>query len=144
MELKIRKAREDDVSLLYIWVNNDDVRRNALNPKKIKWEEHEAWFEGKMSNPYSKIFILENINHPIGQIRYDRKDEGFWDIDFFIDKKFRGMGLGQKIIELSLNKISGIVRAVVKKENVASCKVFEKLGFQREENEEGIYQYKFK
>ncbi|WP_029032967.1 GNAT family N-acetyltransferase [Salinimicrobium terrae] len=144
MILNIRKATEEDCSLLFKWVNNEDVRKNVLNPERINWTKHESWFRKKIDDPNSVIYILEKDNYPIGQVRYDRNEEDFWDIDFFIDPNFRSLGFGKKIIELTLGEITGSVRALVKKDNVVSRKVFEKLGFQGLESKEGIFQYIFR
>ena len=144
MILKVRNVTEEDCTLLFKWVNDEDVRNNALNSEEIIWTKHVSWFRRKIDDPNSVIFILEKDNYPIGQIRYERREEDFWDIDFFIDPNFRGLGFGKKIIELTLGKITGSVRALVKKDNFASCKVFEKLGFQELESKEGILQYIFR
>lgn len=137
MVLFLRDVTEEDDHLLFEWANSDDVRKNALDPHKIRWSDHKDWFKAKLDNPHSKIFILENENCPIGQIRYDQTEKGFWEIDFFIEKRFRGLGLGTKIIELSVAEISAPIRAIVKKNNLVSCKIFKKLGF--EEVEKGEY-----
>ena len=144
MVLRLRNVIEEDVSLLFEWVNSKDVRKNALNPEKINWDQHVSWFKNRINNPHSKIFILEKDKVPIGQIRYDKNESNIWDIDVYIHRNLRGFGLGKRLIELSLDKIPGSARAMVKKDNVVSCKVFEKLGFQREEIEEGIVQYIFR
>ncbi|MCY2686957.1 GNAT family N-acetyltransferase [Salinimicrobium sp. TH3] len=141
LELKLRGVVEEDSFLLFKWANSSDVRKNAIDPQRIEWKKHQVWFREKNSSPYSKIYILENKNLPIGQVRYDRKEQGFWYIDFFIEQKFRGLGLGKKIIGLSRSTISGPVKALVKKENLASHIVFQKLGFVKTRSEKGIVEY---
>lgn len=141
LELKLRSVVEEDSFLLFKWANSFEVRENALNSQRIEWKKHQTWFREKISSPNSKIYILENGNLPIGQIRYDRKEQGFWYMDFFIEQKFRGLGLGKKIIELSRSNISGPVKALVKKENLASNKVFQKLGFEKTQSEKGFVEY---
>ena len=141
MKVKLRSVCEGDCDLLYEWANNYEVRQNALNPNEIIWEEHKLWFKRKLNSPNAKIFILENDKLPVGQIRYDKREGAIWQIDFSIIEQFQGQGLGKKIVELSLDKISGTIEAIVKKENVASMKVFERLGFIRKEFNNGTFQY---
>jgi RimJ/RimL family protein N-acetyltransferase len=130
-----------DCKLLFEWAINEDSRENSLKPDPIRWEDHIVWFEGKLDNPFCKMFILEEGGHPIGQIRYDKTEKN-WEIDFYIDKKFRGLGFGKRIVELSRAKVPGPIVAIVKEENISSCKVFEKLGFVRKKIENGLIQYK--
>lgn len=128
-KLELRNASIEDSRLFYEWANEELVRNNALNSDKIIWEEHFKWFTNRLSSN-SKLFVLLMNNKPVGQIRFDFKN-GFWEIDYSIDKKYRGFGLGRKIIILSMNKFSlgDKLRAIVKRENISSRKVFEKLSF---------------
>ena len=140
----LRKVNPKDCALLFEWVNDSDVRENALNNQKINWEEHKLWFSSKINDPSSKIFIFENDNTPVGQIRFDRKLDGIWDIDYSISKKYRGRGFGKEIVKLSLAEIEGTIRAIVKRKNVASGKVFEKLGFKIVKSDEEIIEYNYR
>lgn len=131
MQLKtiIRDAKDSDCKLLFEWANNIEVRQNAISKDQILWENHVDWFNSKINSRDSKIFILEFYNMPVGQIRYDRKDD-YWVIDYSVDLKHRGIGFGKLLIEKTLlffekNKI----RAMVKKENLASANIFVSLNF---------------
>lgn len=128
-KLELIKASIEDSKLFYEWANEEAVRKNALNSNKIIWEEHFKWFTNRLSSN-SKLFVLLMSNKPVGQIRFDLNND-FWEIDYSIDKQYRGFGLGRKIIELSLTKfnLGDKLRAFVKRENISSIKVFEKLSF---------------
>ena len=80
------------------------------------------------------MFVLELNEIPVGQIRYDRRGETA-DIGFSIDQRFRGLGLGQKIIEHSLGRACSelgvnTVWAEVFSSNSASRIAFIKPGFE--------------
>lgn len=127
-----RKAIENDVELFFNWVNDPDVRRNALNQENISWENHVNWFNNKINNSETQMYILYFGVIPLGQIRID-KIENVWQIDYSIDKNQRGKGIGKKLVRLlfeSLNTDTKLV-ASVKKENIPSLKVFESLGFNK-------------
>jgi len=128
LDINLRNIKKEDCGLLYDWANDPDVRNNAFATSIINWDNHLNWFLDKLVNPDTHIFILERKGKAIGQIRFD-KEVDYWKIDYSIDKKFRGMGMGSKIIKLGLEKIEGKVKAWVKKENIASCKIFENLNF---------------
>lgn len=140
----LRRIKNQDCALLFKWVNDQKVRKNSLSSENIKWEEHQAWFNKKFNSPRCEIFIFEIDNLPVGQIRYDKNANGIWDIDYSIDKKYRGLGFGKRMVELSLSSVSGVKRAVVQRKNIASCKVFEKLGFEMDKNNDEIIEFFYK
>ena len=139
----LRKAKQEDVKLLFEWVNDAEVRSNSLNSDPIEWENHLNWFTDRLSNSKSKIFIFQNENTRIGQIRVDISDKGGWVIDYSIDKHQRGKGYGFLMTNALLRRYDNFkFQAIVKIENSASRKVFEKLKFSREFHEEdGIIKY---
>lgn len=130
----LRLANKNDVELFFNWVNDKLVRQNAINKEKVKWENHITWFKNKILSQDTYIYILEQDCTPIGQIRFDKEQDGFL-IDYSIDKKFRGKGFGQKILIQSLQKIHEAegknitIKATVLKSNIGSQKVFTKVGF---------------
>lgn len=128
-KLFLRDAVQSDAELLFCWVNEQNVRNNSVRQDPIIWDNHLKWYNNKLKDSESKIFILCVENISLGQIRID-KSEFYWDIDYSIDYKFRGMGLGNELVRLLLEKFCLFkFRATVKKENLASIKVFTKLGF---------------
>lgn len=129
--LFLREASESDARLLFNWANDINVRKNAINEDLIIWENHVKWFNIKINNFETKIFILCDENKSFGQIRIDKIDS-YWQIDYSIDNEYRGQGLGKKIVNLLLEKFDLFTfRATVKKHNRASIAVFTKLGFKQ-------------
>ncbi|WP_051408458.1 GNAT family N-acetyltransferase [Sediminibacterium sp. C3] len=129
--LYLRDADFNDLKLLYKWVNDDDVRYNSLNQAIITWENHKKWFESKINNISSKIYILTDGDNNFGQIRIDR-ELNFWVIDYSIESKNRGKGYGFLILELLIDKHKNFnFKAFVRKENLSSIRIFLKLGFKK-------------
>jgi RimJ/RimL family protein N-acetyltransferase len=146
-KFKYRTALINDIEILFKWANEEGVRNNALNKSPIKWEQHVKWFNEKLLNRNTVIWIFLLNNIPIGQIRLDYT-ENEWVIDYSVDKYFRGKGFGSKMISEIINKNKYIpLVGIVKKENVASRRIFEKLKFIKVENNtsEGniLNKYKF-
>ncbi len=140
LDFVLRNIVKKDCKLLFDWANDPDVRNNALNTTNIMWNNHLNWFLDKLVNPDTYIYILERKGIAIGQIRFDREDD-YWKLDYSIDKKYRRMGIGSKIIKLGLEKIEGEVKAWVKLDNIASRKVFQKLGFRESKGGKSIIEY---
>jgi len=87
----------------------------------------------------------------IGSIMYrfdeDRKKE--CEIGYSIGRKFWGQGFGKKIVRellrsLEENESVAIVIAWSNKENIASIKILEKVGFLRVEQEESQSNYLYR
>lgn len=130
-QVNMRAITAKDSKLLFNWANDKDVRENSLNPEPIPWANHQKWFAGKLKSDFSRIYILELKNIPLGQIRYDYiEKENLWLIDYSIDKKERGKGFGNIIITKTLDLFSKkTIKAVVRHRNISSQKVFENNGF---------------
>jgi RimJ/RimL family protein N-acetyltransferase len=132
--LKFRRAIEADVELLFDWANDLDVRQNAINTQLITWEGHQKWFQKRLDSSISKIFIFLLDEQPIGQVRFEF-EKNVWLIDYSVDKLYRGKGLGKSMLKEILNyfKANEPIIAYVKVENIASAKIFNSLGFKKNE-----------
>lgn len=138
-KLALRPAKKADSKLLFNWVNDKEVRDNSLNIEPIKWESHLDWLYKKLESNQCKIFILEKNAIPLGQIRIEEEETGYWLIDYSIERSYRGKGYGSLIVEELINKIHNIqLKGVVKKNNTASQRVFEKLSFKAKKRKELI------
>ncbi|MFW6030247.1 MAG: GNAT family N-acetyltransferase [Halanaerobiales bacterium] len=134
--IHLRKVKADDIDLLFKWANEKKVRKNAFNQEKITYKEHQKWFNEKLKNENSHIYILIKNRNPIGQIRIDI-DKEIGEIDYSIIKNERGNGYGTLLLnllideieknDLSINKVIG----EVKKINKASEKAFLKANFKK-------------
>ena len=125
----LRNATLEDAQLLFGWVNDPKVREMSINSNMIYWQGHLNWLIKKLESQTCKIFILEQNDIPVGQIRFEYFNEE-WGIDYSIGKQYRGQGLGQVILELSIPFFCNyIIRAIVKQDNLPSNKIFKNLGF---------------
>ena len=125
----LRKASIEDAKLLFDWANEEAVRNNAINQTKIEWENHLKWLKNKIESSSTVIFIVQSKNAPIGQIRLDLI-EGWWEVDYSIDKGFRRLGIGKVILKKVIEQKEFFkLRALVKPQNIASIKIFENLMF---------------
>lgn len=129
---RLRKATAGDAIFLHDWVNDPDVVQNSKTRHVIKWEDHLSWFDSTLLNPDSQLFIFEMSGLPVGQIRFDRRDDRLI-LTYSIDRDFRSRGLGREIVERGLQRVqtngANLIEALVRTENIASARVFIKLGF---------------
>lgn len=133
--LTIRDATQSDCRLLWRWVNEPHVRTSAFRSEWIPWREHVAWFKRKMGDTKCRIYILENdAGRAVGQVRFDRRDDGTAEVDINIDAHHRGRGYGTEALQRACRRLFGeapltAVVARIKVTNAASIRAFEKAGF---------------
>lgn len=129
----LRRCNLEDCDILYEWSNDKIVRQNAFNTSHILYSDHINWFTKSLESSKRIIFICMIDAIPVGMIRIDIENSEAM-ISYLIDKKYRGRGIGTYMVKLLQETIEGdmgIDRLIglVKKDNIASCKVFEKLGY---------------
>jgi UDP-2,4-diacetamido-2,4,6-trideoxy-beta-L-altropyranose hydrolase len=132
--LQLRVASEEDVLLLWQWVNDAVTRRNSFTKEPISWINHQAWYTEKLTSPYTRLWILELKKVPVGQIRYDCTDSRTAQISFSIAPAYRGLGLGTQLLSLSADRACrelkvDAVEGITLAENHPSNHAFVKAGF---------------
>lgn len=134
----LRDVEPKDIDLIYEWANDPTVRANAFNTEPIPYDNHRMWFAKMLANRDILKFILcdETIKErpEVGQIRLAIEDDKAV-ISYTIDKRFRGKGLGTRMILMAEEKIRELRLDVlycvgqVKHNNPASARVFDKCGY---------------
>ena len=147
-QLKLRKAQLSDLDLYFRWANDPDARQNAVLAKQITYDEHCAWFSKKVTSKDTCLWVLEQNEAPIGQIRFDiDRVQKETTISYFIAQEYRGQGIGLSIVKMGLELFFKteenilFINAVVKSTNGASLKIFDNLGFRINKDENGFLHY---
>ncbi len=145
----LRNAALEDLEITYTWTNHPQTRRYAFKKGFIPLEEHSEWFAEKIKDQNCIFKLLISEGEPVGSIRYDVKgEEGL--ISYLVAPNQTGKGLGTKLLELSVlglqkeRKDIKSIKGLVKKENIASIKIFEKLGFDKIELEKDVLEFRMK
>ena len=135
-DLFMRPANFFDTELSFKWANDPVVRNYSFNKTEIRWEEHHRWFTSKLLDPFCRYYILQNKGLNIGSIRFDVDESGSAKISYLVDPVFHGQGYGRLILQMGQEKvieempeIKNVVGYVMK-ENAASISIFEKMGFE--------------
>ena len=132
MDFIFRKAKSKDIDILFNWVNKkDSLNVKIENKNKIVYEKHKVWFIDRLKDINSYIWIIENLaKKPIGQIRFQKKNDSYFDIDIYFIESERSKGVAFKALELCTNDFHKIpLRAIVKNNNIISYNFFIKSGF---------------
>lgn len=133
-QLYLRPATRDDLKLLFDWVNEPAVRQNSFNTSAISITEHSDWLESVLDDRDTKLFIIQEDAIPIGQVRLVH-DTNVWHISYSIALPYRAQGYGKIILQLAENElirgghVGENLYAEVKADNIASRRIFRKLGY---------------
>lgn len=131
----IKLADENDLIDVYNLSNDTVVRNNSFNSETILFENHIKWYKNKINSLNSVFYIIRNIDQSfIGQVRFEKESNNNWIISISISDKYRGGGLGSKILKESINKFfenhsPSKIFAYIKKNNESSLKSFSKSLF---------------
>mgnify|MGYP001605594166 CR=1 FL=1 len=138
--MRFRKAEKKDSEMLLRWRNDPATRANSLNTAEVKHEEHEVWLEKTLKNSGRILFIAEENGIPVGTMRADKlENEDGYELSWAVALEHRGKGMGKKILVQSVGEInSPVLKAKIKKENIASIKMAEYAGFSQDGEENGV------
>jgi RimJ/RimL family protein N-acetyltransferase len=134
MEIRLRRAEENDAHMLLQWRNDPITAANSINQSKISWEDHKAWFDKALRDPNRIIMIgMFGEQYPFGMVRFDHLIDG-WEISIVIDPNLRTKGMGRSLLEEGIKfftetQENTTLYATIRGENVASLIIFLASGF---------------
>lgn len=144
--ISLREASMDDIEDTFKWANNPAVRKYSFNQKKISFETHKTWFQDKLKDVDCFYYIAFFGSQKVGSFRFDVDNEkGI--ISFLLDSHFHGMGLGKELLQKGVEKIKKDLNKAIKMvgyvfaDNKASIFLFEKFGFHKTKQKDGILEY---
>lgn len=133
--VSLRIATQQDCLLLWNWANDPAVRSASFSSEFISWPRHMQWFSEKLPNRSCRIFIAEILDGtPVGQVRLDFTQANSATVNVTIAQKFRRMGyastLIKEVVETAFQQLNlDELHALIKPENQASLRTFERAGF---------------
>lgn len=132
--LSVRPARQADLMLYFSWSNDTITRKQSFNSEPIPLESHKVWFNNKLNDPNTLLYVLELAQTPVAQVRFEIKAK-VATISYAVDQNYRGRKLGLMALQKSIARfkemrpdVSSII-GYVKNDNIASLKTFEHLNF---------------
>lgn len=131
--LTLRFATPADIELLFSWQTDPETRRFSRTKLSPTMAEHRAWAKRYFADPEKGLLIVESDEGPVGSLRLDWRDaEGDAEISIVVSPKFRGRGIGQRMLRLLQGiGIGSRMFGHVEAENAASRAAFLKAGFRQ-------------
>jgi len=138
MEIVKRPATRSDSELILTWRNSPSARKVSQSANELSEAEHAIWFESRIDRLSSEPFwIMSKGGKDVGFVRLDFSDNEptSFVVSIFVEPEFRSVGIGKQMLGLALNSIRaehGVYqyRAVIKRDNPGSIKLFEGFGFE--------------
>ena len=134
---RVRRLAPPDLARVLAWRNDPAINRHMFTQHHITLEEHQRWFERATLDPRKHLFVFESSGEPLGYVNFNEMSSGgIVDWGFYTAPdapKGTGRSLGRTALahafgELGLHKVCGEVLVG----NVASTRMHEALGFQKE------------
>ncbi|MDT0677456.1 UDP-2,4-diacetamido-2,4,6-trideoxy-beta-L-altropyranose hydrolase [Autumnicola musiva] len=133
-DVVLRTAGKEDLEITFQWANNSVVRAHSFTRGEIELIDHSEWFMNKLNNSGCYYLIAQLDKKVIGSIRFDiNNDEAV--INFLVDPQFHRQGFGIIILKKGLENLKSrysylkYVIGYVMKDNIASIKAFQRLGY---------------
>jgi RimJ/RimL family protein N-acetyltransferase len=133
--LSLRPARADDARVIWEWANERAVRAVSFTSVQIPWETHVRWFNSKLSDPNCCLWIANDASGvAAGMVRFEQRNQEAL-VSVSLDESRRGKNLGALLIWIACRKFfreqcASLINALIKPDNAASIRVFEKAGFE--------------
>ncbi len=132
--IRLRIACGTDCQQVYEWANDPDSRASSFSTDPISWKEHVLWFEDKVRDPDSILYIVQDVqNNSLGIVRFDL-DGPYATISINLDRSARGRSLASPIITRAVENLFAEreiygVNAFIRPNNIKSIRAFENSGF---------------
>lgn len=134
--LQLREVKQEDCELLWKWANDPIVRAASFSSQEITWKDHINWFNNKLNSSSCKHFIAINqLNQPIGQIRFEIDQQLIAIVSLSLDSQYRGRNYSKLMLQMAMDKLLqnnqiNYIQALIKPNNVASIRLFQSVGFE--------------
>lgn len=130
--LRLLPAGHGDAQLLFDWRNDALARAMSFDDAIIDWDAHLRWLDTMLADPDVSIFIGSVAGLPVGQARLQFAD-GEAELSYSVDPLVRRLGFGMALVERAVRSAGRVpargFRARVKAQNLASRRIFERLGW---------------
>ncbi|GAB3705496.1 GNAT family N-acetyltransferase [Amycolatopsis oliviviridis] len=129
-----REATEADAGLLLAWRNDPRTRQASRSTGVITLDEHSAWLRGVLASTERVLYVVELDGVPVGTVRFDREDEGVWEVSITLAPESRGRGLSGLVLAEGERAFTAghrvrVVVAAVHEDNAASAALFDRAGY---------------
>ncbi|MBU1564933.1 MAG: GNAT family N-acetyltransferase [Proteobacteria bacterium] len=130
----LRKALASDARTVFHWRNDPSIVAKGFLQRPVGWDEHATWFTDLIKSDTRLMFILEQNEDPVGQMRFDLESDVSAEISIYMAPGHEGQGLGvagmrKGCLEVFSQWAIDHVVARVRQDNEPAKLAFAKAGF---------------
>ena len=147
-EIKIRNAVLSDIKNIYELSNSEYVRKMSKNKKNFTYEEHIKWFNNKLNDKNSRIYVVLMNDVFSGQVKFDiKEDTNIAFVGISLMPNLKGKGFSELILNMAIQEFQkenlnvDKLFAEIYDYNIASIKLFESCGFFAIKKEDDLFTY---
>ena len=135
----LRRARGEDVELVWEWGFEAELRAAMRSPRVVLYRHYEQWFAVRLADRLTAIWIIEDAGASAGVVLIDRNDkQGLPRLTIVLGRRARGRGIGRRALELACEQWQRPLLAEVDAVNESAIACLEASGFERTiEREDG-------
>jgi UDP-2,4-diacetamido-2,4,6-trideoxy-beta-L-altropyranose hydrolase len=131
----LRGVVAEDAAALFAIANDPDTRSVSRVAARIAPDEHLAWFARVRARDGTTFWMVEVDGLAVGQIRFHRS-HSCWEVSYALEAAARGKGWATDVVRAGVRRLravdGGPIVAVVHAGNLASHRVFRRLGFEHD------------
>ncbi len=138
----LRGAKISDAKEIWKWRNDPLTRSMFKNKDYVEFKDHIIWYRKKLKDQNTFFYIGESFGVKAGIVRIDHlNNEG--EVSINMNPDLRGMSLSETLLKDSINSflkakpLSELV-AYIDKKNLASIRLFQKVGFTLVESKKNL------
>jgi L-amino acid N-acyltransferase YncA len=137
MDIAKRPISISDSELILAWRNCPSAQKASQVEGEVSADEHKTWFSSRVERiKFEPFWIMSRGGEETGYVRLDRLESGsnVFTLSIYVVPQSRGMGVGRVMLRVAVEAAAKDYavthfRAVIKKSNQASIKLFEFVGF---------------
>jgi RimJ/RimL family protein N-acetyltransferase len=141
-EIRVRKATIEDADILLAWRNDPGTRLMFVSQQEVALTEHQAWLTSTLTRE-DRVLLLgyDTENFPVGVVRFDLNlADTSAAVSITVNPGLRGQGLSALLLSAAIDYLrcdvakrfeptTWTLRAQIRKENVNSMHLFQRVGF---------------
>lgn len=138
----VRPADWDDCDALLDWRNDPLTRANARNSQPVPAETHREWM-GRVLADSNRLLLIGSLDGAgAGTVRFDRQQDGAWEVSITVAPAFRRLGLGPRLLRAGISyfetaREKARMTALIKSDNGPSRTLFQVNGFAQIQEADG-------
>ena len=131
----VRQATAEDADLLRRWRDDPATRAASRSSAAVDPEEHRAWLARVLADRDRHLLVGSDGTGAVGTVRWDRVDDGEWEVSITVAPDRRGEGLAGPLLAAGEGWLAdqepatSTLLAAVRADNQPSLRLFRSAGY---------------